>query len=342
MCHTFKNAMIGLLCSSLANLLTFAVAYAGPMFYLHDNHGALATVNASTGKVSKIGSMGVVMTDIALDPSGNLFGISYNDFYRIDRRTAAATYVGKHNIPSANALTFAPDGKLFAAGAGSTKLYTVTPSTGRSTVHQEIGFASAGDLAFAPEGPVFDSAGKRIQYICGNPDLLYMTSTDGKLVSIGNSFLRSGSLQAVGELDGRSATTAANVRNPVLIDWPVSRPPGPTFGSSKVVGNLGVANMYGLVSGPNGELYGLAGNEIYAINKQTGSASILSSFAGQGLGQVFGASYICVPEPASLGLVAIAGLAVLVARSRARQQTSTLRYRTDSARSLRPFQARKK
>jgi hypothetical protein len=320
-----KNAMICLFCAALIGVLSYTSAHAGPMLYVHDEYGTLATVNASTGKVSMIGSMGVVMTDIASDRDGNLFGISYNDLYQIDRRTAAVTRVGRHDIPGANALLFSPEGSLHAAGAGSTKLFSINADTGSATAIREIGFASAGDLAYAPEGPVIDSAGNHIQYICGNPDLIYMSSTGGNLVSIGNRYSPYYFLRGVAEFEG-DVPTAVDVRNPLDYLVPGIRPYpiADWIPVSNVVGNLGVTNMYGLASGPNGELYGLAGNAVYAINKQTGSASVLSSFAGQGLGQVFGASCVTVPEPGSVVLAAFAGVATIAVISRPRRRSNDM------------------
>lgn len=116
--------------------------------HVHDSQGTLATVDVATGNVSVIGNMGVVMTDIAFDPSGNLYGITFTGLYSINPSTAAATFIASHSVPGGNALVFATDGSLYAAGFGSTALFKINPSNGATTNLGNMGFASGGDLAF--------------------------------------------------------------------------------------------------------------------------------------------------------------------------------------------------
>ena len=63
----------------------------GPVLYVHDNAGKLATLDATNGDVDIIGNMGVTMTDIAFSPTGDLYGISFGRLYSIEL---------KINIPS--------------------------------------------------------------------------------------------------------------------------------------------------------------------------------------------------------------------------------------------------
>jgi hypothetical protein len=123
-------------------------ANAAPIMHVHDSSGTLGTVDVATGTVNVIGNMGVVMTDIAFDPLGNLYGLSFGSFYSINPTTAAATFIGNHGINTGNALVFGTDGTLYAAGAGSLSLFTINPATGAATNLGSMGFASGGDLAF--------------------------------------------------------------------------------------------------------------------------------------------------------------------------------------------------
>src|SRR5215213_8992014 len=84
----------------VAAVLTASSALAGPIMHVHDSSGNLGTVDVTTGSVTVIGNMatGQVMTDIAFDPFGNLFGASFNQFFAINAATAAATFIGSHNI----------------------------------------------------------------------------------------------------------------------------------------------------------------------------------------------------------------------------------------------------
>ena len=128
-------------------MMAVSSAQADPILYVSDGSGRLGKVDVATGGVSFIGNTGVVMTDIAFDPSGNLYGVSFTDLYSIDKSTAAISHIGSHGISGGNALVFGADGTLYAAGAVSS-LYTLNTTTGASTNIGSTGFSSGGDLAF--------------------------------------------------------------------------------------------------------------------------------------------------------------------------------------------------
>ncbi|MBI5461429.1 MAG: hypothetical protein HY941_04495 [Gammaproteobacteria bacterium] len=130
----------------LASGFTATSSQASPILWIDDASGHLGTVDVATGNVTVIGSMGVVMTDIAFDPTGILYGISFSSLYRINTETAASTLVGNTGI-SSNSLVFGADGTLYTA---SRSLYTLNPSTGTATLIGNGGTAynSSGDLAF--------------------------------------------------------------------------------------------------------------------------------------------------------------------------------------------------
>lgn len=96
-------------------------ALAAPVLWVGDSDGTLGTVAVASGTASVIGQMSQTMTDIASDPSGNLYGITYNSLYQINKTTAATTLVGSF-APSLNSLVFGADGTLYAAGSS---LYTL-------------------------------------------------------------------------------------------------------------------------------------------------------------------------------------------------------------------------
>ena len=127
-------------CSALA-------AQAAPILWLSTSNNQLATVDVATGASNVIGNTGVFLTDIAFNPTGSLYGISFTDLYSVNKNTGQTTLIG--NLGSvngtANALVFGSDGTLYMAGS---TLYTVNTITGASTSVGGIGFQSAGDLAF--------------------------------------------------------------------------------------------------------------------------------------------------------------------------------------------------
>jgi len=126
-----------------------AIANAAPIMHVHDSSGNLATVDVVTGAVNVIGNMGVTMTDIAFDPNGNLFGVSFTSLYSINAQTAAASFIGNLGRSSGhNSLVFSSTGTLYAASGTSTDLFTINTATGAAASLGNMGFASGGDLAF--------------------------------------------------------------------------------------------------------------------------------------------------------------------------------------------------
>ncbi|TCS52472.1 putative secreted protein [Primorskyibacter sedentarius] len=152
--------------SATALPLTFSVtsSFAATM-YVHDIGGNLATVETDSGAVSLIGNMGSVMTDIAFDPSGNLYGVTFTGLYSIDATNGSSSFIGNHAVSDANALVFGAGGTLYAAGATTTGLYSLDVGSAANTLLGDMGFASSGDLAFV--GSDF-----------------YLSSTSGELVSV--------------------------------------------------------------------------------------------------------------------------------------------------------------
>lgn len=227
-------------------------AYSAPVLHAHDNVGVLATVDVGTGDVNVIGNMGVVMTDIAFNPSGELFGIDFNQVYQINEQTANVSVVGPHGIPGGNALLFGEDGTLYGAGDSTTSLFSINPNTGSSTIIGNTGFSSAGDLAF-------------------NSGNLFMSSISNELIRI--------------NLENGATGTA--------------------------IGPLGFPDVVGLATADDGLLYGLAGTEVLLVNPNTGSATSVLDFSGEGVGPAFGSSFMTeagapppapIPVPAALPL----------------------------------------
>jgi hypothetical protein len=133
---------------ALAAATMIGTAHAGPIMHVHDSSGRLGTVDVANGTVNVIGNMGVTMTDIAFDPSGNLYGISFTGLYSIDSNTASVSFIGNHGVSGGNALVFGSDGTLYAAGGSTTSLFSINTLTGTGISLGNMGFASGGDLAF--------------------------------------------------------------------------------------------------------------------------------------------------------------------------------------------------
>lgn len=129
---------------------------AGPVIYITDTAGRLATVTLGTYAVHIIGKEGVVLTDIGFNPKdGNLYGVSFTALYRVNTKTGKATFIGNLGISDANALVFNGQGVAYTEGVNSTELYTINTKTGHvSAVGSSKPFKSAGDLTFYNGGLV--------------------------------------------------------------------------------------------------------------------------------------------------------------------------------------------
>lgn len=133
-----------------------ASAAAGPTIYVTDAAGHLATVTLGTYAVHIIGSEGVILTDIGFNPAdGQLYGLSFTSFYRVNIKTGKATFIGALGISDANALVFDGQGVAYTEGVDSSELYTINVKTGKvSPVGSTKPFKSAGDLTFYNSGLV--------------------------------------------------------------------------------------------------------------------------------------------------------------------------------------------
>lgn len=151
-------------------------ANAAPILWLGDSTGQLGTVDVATGNVNVIGNMGATMTDIAFDPSGNLWGVTFGSLYKINKTTATSTFIGNLGT-SANSLVFDSSGILYTANSS---LYTVNTTTGAANLVGNGGdaYSSSGDLAFVG-GDLFLSS-------TGGDNLVKLNASNGTGTLIGS------------------------------------------------------------------------------------------------------------------------------------------------------------
>jgi hypothetical protein len=136
-------------------------AHAAPTLWVSTGGAGLATVDVATGATSFIGNTSVALTDIAFNPSGDLYGISFSSLYKVNSSTGATTLVGSLGsvVGTANALVFGSDGTLYMAGSS---LYTVNTLTGAASAIGSIGYQSGGDLAFIGSELYMASSGNQL------------------------------------------------------------------------------------------------------------------------------------------------------------------------------------
>lgn len=98
-----------------------------------------------------------VITDIAMSPSGLLYGASFDALYTIDAGSGLASQVGTgFGIPGVNALAFDASGNLYAATITG-EFLRIDPTGGSATLVGTYGsgFGSSGDLDFSPGGILY-------------------------------------------------------------------------------------------------------------------------------------------------------------------------------------------
>ena len=142
------------------SLLLSGAASAGPLLWVGDGDGTLGYVDVATGNATVVGQMGATMTDIAFDPSGNLWGITFGQLYRINHANGVITLVGNLGA-SLNSLVFGADGTLYGANNG---LYSINTSTGAATLIGGGSYSSSGDLAFVNGNLYLSSASADFLY----------------------------------------------------------------------------------------------------------------------------------------------------------------------------------
>jgi hypothetical protein len=127
--------------------------------FAHDD-ATLYDVRIPSGEVKVIGPTNFGLTDVALDPSNVLYGISSGSLLVVDQKTGDAMV--QHNFPAIgglNAADVAPDGTLYVAG--NSELFTLDPASGKTTTVMTFPgpLFSSGDLAFLGKRLVATAAG---------------------------------------------------------------------------------------------------------------------------------------------------------------------------------------
>ncbi|MGV3611429.1 MAG: gliding motility-associated C-terminal domain-containing protein [Fluviicola sp.] len=107
----------------------------------------LFTVDLANCTSQFIGTTGPVLTDIALTPSGSLYGISFFDFYKINSSTGSTTLISNIDTFGSgfNSLVGYNDEYVLAVRA-NTGLYKIHTATGDTTLIGFIGYGPAGDI----------------------------------------------------------------------------------------------------------------------------------------------------------------------------------------------------
>lgn len=263
-------------------------ARAGLIYYSQEatsGFSHLYSYDTSTGGITDRGLIHGqrYVTDIAFDPSGELFGVGWTNskasgtskLYTIAPGSdtqwadwAIETVKSNKMDRSVNAAAFGPAGSLYVASAGGEfQKLTFNAKHHRWEVARtaDMAIASGGDLAFSGDGQT-----------------LYAALSGGRLATI--------------DFDANSAT----------------------FGRQSVIGSVGCGEIYGLAMVED-QLYGTTisgGNygpsRLVRIDTQTGQAAFVADL-GNGVWGAAGSAGP-VPEPVTLGLLALGTFGMICRR----------------------------
>jgi hypothetical protein len=148
--------------------------------------------NNNTGVVGSISSSGTFtpiftpttplpLTDIAVDSSGNLFGITFNELYKLNTTNNTATLIGSTG-QAVNGLSFDQNNNLYATGISG--FFKVDINSGAATKVGDAnasGFRSAGDITFNPSTNSFFATSNN-----PNDSTLFSINLEGGARSIGS------------------------------------------------------------------------------------------------------------------------------------------------------------
>ncbi|MFH1747313.1 MAG: PEP-CTERM sorting domain-containing protein [Planctomycetota bacterium] len=264
---------------------------------------------------------------VMLSPTafGDLFGIEYDTghLHRISVTDGSMTYIGDTGLggnygPASLEYNVFDSGQLYAFTTGSyndpygvpdAKLYSIDPSTAATTEIGPLGlptFVSEGGLAFSPAGVAY---GVNTGSWAGGAELFTINLGTGAATSVGNM----GPGVDVNGLAWRSDGMLVGIERPtnslVQIDPSTAvmtviatlEPAVGASGGMAAIGDTGYfacGNDYSTIPGANA---------LFTIDLYTGAHELVGSFdpwvTGIGIGG------LALPEPGSLALLVLAGLA---------------------------------
>jgi len=121
----------------------------------------LYKVDPVTFAVTTVGNFnaGDQMTDVAVTPAGDLYGVSFTTLYQINKNTGAATMIADVPGSGNNSLTYLPNGTLLASDSNG-DLKIINPANGQTTFvgNYGNGLQSAGDLVAVANGTMYGSS----------------------------------------------------------------------------------------------------------------------------------------------------------------------------------------
>ncbi|QQE10999.1 PEP-CTERM sorting domain-containing protein [Planctomycetota bacterium] len=193
-----KCCAVAVLCS-----LGMAQVDAG-MLWVSDGNGKLATIDTQTWQVDVKGTMPKVMTDIAMDDDGKLWGTDRENMYRIWQNTAKITDITSGTKDFGNALGVV-DGEMISLRPDY--MMGINTSTGNISRTLRTDRLTSGDLE------QFNGKTYMVSYYTKNNDytnvLAELDVNTGRVTDIG-SFGRK-NVYGLAEADGKLYAASENV-----------------------------------------------------------------------------------------------------------------------------------
>ena len=241
---------------------------------------------------------------------------------KVNTSTGAVTLVGQSGQTLTD-IAFAANGALY--GITFNNLYSISTSgshAGHATLIGSLGGGPSSGfnaLVFGTNGVLYATSNNTTDLYSINTS----TGAASNLGSIGKNITSAGDLAfnggALYESSGNNNGTSDLIKITLKANGTVS--------GSTDIGNIGSAftNVYGLATASNGTLYGVSGTKVFSINTTTGAGKADVNYAGHGLGNANGTSFITeavpTPEPSgflfsSLLAAGMIGIGVLTRRKR--------------------------
>ena len=118
------------------------------IMYLSNDKAQIMAVNVVSGETTLLGNTGSGnMTDLAMNPNGTLYGISFGKLYTIDISNGSATLVANLGLSGSNAFEITKDGIAYIASYSSQSLYTLDLTNGSVSEVVDLPIKSGGDIA---------------------------------------------------------------------------------------------------------------------------------------------------------------------------------------------------
>lgn len=200
---------------------------------------------------------------------------------RVDLASGTVSVIGDMGVYMTD-IAFDAQGRLFGVTFESA-LFRIDPSNGVSSIIGELGVGRVNSLVFAPDGTLYAAS-----------DTLYTVNTGtGAATAVGKGgtpYQSSGDLAFVNGVLYLSGHGAGNSGD-LLLQLNTHT------GAADVVGRIGLNAVFGLATDNSAALYAVANTGIYSLNPVTAQALHLLDYAGQGLGNAFGTTFITEALP---------------------------------------------